>query len=85
MRLIFFIFLTLFNINSSFAETKWITKKEKNISNTNISVPDHKLFINSKELSKLEKVKNIKNKKAKVNKFGQIYIGRIGSSVDMEF
>ena len=46
--------------------------------NAKISVPDEDLYINSPELSKLEKVKNIKNKKAKVNKFGQIYIGQKG-------
>ena len=43
-----------------------------------ISVPDQDLFINSKELSKLEKVKKIKNKKAKVDKYNQIYIGQKG-------
>ena len=43
-----------------------------------ISVPDQDLYINSPELSKLEKVKNIKNKKARVNKYNQIYIGQKG-------
>jgi len=43
-----------------------------------ISVPDQDLYINSPELSKLEKVKNIKNKKAKVDKYNQIYIGQKG-------
>ena len=33
--------------------------------NAKISVPDEDLYINSPELSKLEKVKNIKNKKDK--------------------
>ena len=43
------------------------------------SVPDQNLFINSPELSHLEKVKNIKNKKAKVDdKYNQIYIGQKG-------
>lgn len=46
--------------------------------NANISIPDQNLYVNSPELSKLEKVKNIKNKKAKVNKYGHIYIGQKG-------
>ena len=37
-----------------------------------------KLFINSPELSNLEKVKNIKNKKEKVDKYGKIYVGQKG-------
>jgi hypothetical protein len=40
------------------------------------SVPDQDLFINSSELSKLEKVKKIKNKKAKINRWNEIYIGQ---------
>ena len=39
---------------------------------------DDKLFINSPELSGLEKIKNIKNKKEKPNKDGVIYIGQKG-------
>jgi len=39
---------------------------------------DNKLFINSPELSGLEKIKNIKNKKGKPNKDGVIYIGQKG-------
>ena len=37
-----------------------------------------KLFINSPELSNLEKIKNIKNKKEKVDKYGKIYVGQKG-------
>ena len=43
-----------------------------------IALKDNKLFINSPELSGLEKIKNIKNKKEKPNKDDVIYIGQKG-------